>query len=292
MDSRLDQGLDWQQCARDTRVSLQPFTLGASADRQATILVSADSAEASIIEDVGQFSGNVELQQGEQRIFAEQIGYAWHNGELDASGQVLLQRPDLRVSANRVAYNLVTHSGSAEQAQYRLPGIMARGSAARIEFSGADTNHFQDITYTTCGPDKSDWLLSAERLEIDRAEGLGTAHQARLSFLGTAVAWVPKLTFPVDDRRRSGLLVPTLGLSDKQGFDASLPYYLNLAPNYDLTLTPRVMSRRGAMLSGQFRFLSHTTEGEISADFLPHDSLSNTDSNNRDTRVNIIVLLD
>lgn len=267
----LDEGLNWQSCKRGERVDLQPFALQTSATQATEIEVIADSAEASTLDQAARFSGNVELQQGQQRIFADQIDYAHAQAHIQASGQVLLQRPDLRISASEVDYNLGDRSGSARNTEYRLPGIMARGTAERAEFVDAQHSSYDNITYTTCGPGNSDWLLSAERLELDRTEGLGTAHDARLSLLGMPLAWVPKLTFPIDDRRRSGVLIPTVGYSDSHGLDVTVPYYLNLAPAYDLTLSPRVMSERGIMLGGELRFLTHTTEGVIGADFLPHD---------------------
>lgn len=280
-DPRLDEDLDWQQCNRGQQLELQPFALQAADGGYAAIEIDADSLEASGEENLVLFNGDVALRQDNQQVFAEQVRYARDSGDLDASGQVMLRRPDLRIGAAQVHYNLLSRTGNAERAEYRLPGIMARGSAQHVEFIDDHHSQYRNITYTTCGPGSSDWLLSAERLELDRAEGLGTAHEAELSFLGVPVMWAPTLTFPIDDRRRSGLLIPSFGYSNNQGFDLSTPYYLNLAPNYDLTLTPRLMSRRGAMLSGQFRFLSETTSGEIAADYLPSDKVSKTQPDNR-----------
>lgn len=280
-NQRLDQGLDWQQCGREEEIDLTSFALNASDGTLENIEISADGAEAWTLENRVLFNGNVAFRQGMQRINADQVSYARDSGALDANGKVLLQRPDLRLSAEQVSYNLGSQSGSAQQAEYRLVGIMARGKAAHVEFSDADHSSYRDITYTTCAPGNQGWLLSADTLDIDLAEGLGTATDARLAFLGTPILWLPELTFPIDDRRRSGVLAPSVGYSDKQGFDLSVPYYLNLAPNYDLTLTPRVMSRRGAMIGADFRFLTHTTEGEIEAEFLPHDNVNGLYRDNR-----------
>jgi len=277
IDPRLDQGLNWQQCRR-APVEFALDSPGALDDASLPIDVSADGFEASGLDNIAEFSGRVELQQGRQQLFADQVRYARDSGEIDASGQVLLQRPDMRIAAEQVNYNLQSGQGSAQVAEYRLPGIMARGTAQQARFVDENRSSYQEITYTTCGPGNSDWLLSAESLEIDRATGLGTAHDAKLAFFGVPVAWLPKLTFPIDDRRRSGLLVPSIGYGDKLGLDLSLPYYLNLAPNYDLTVRPRIMSKRGLMIGGEFRFLTETTEGVIDANWLPSDSESDEDN--------------
>jgi len=276
IDPRLDAGLNWQQCRR-TPVDFNLAVPDTLEDPDLPVIISADSFEASELDNIAALSGGVELQQGSQQLFAEQVRYARGTGEVDATGRVLLQRPDLRIAATQVRYNLQNRQGSAQGAAYRLPGIMARGTAQQVEFIDPDHSRYQDITYTTCGPDSSDWLLSAAALEIDLATGLGTAHDAKLTLLGAPVAWLPKLTFPIDDRRRSGLLIPSVGYSEKLGFDLSLPYYFNLAPNYDLTLRPRIMSQRGVMLGGEFRFLTDTTEGVIDGNWLPSDAESDDD---------------
>ena len=265
----LDDGLDWQACG-------QTRDLGALASSQplysdAPIEVSADAAEASSLSNSAVFNGNVELQQGEQQIFAQQLMLNRGNGDLQASGDVLLKRPDLRMAASEVHYNLRSNQGEASSAEFRLPGIMARGSADKVTFVDAANSHYDNIVYTTCPPGNSAWELTAERLELDRAEGLGTADHAKLSFMGVPLAYLPTLTFPIDDRRRSGVLPPKIGYSRNLGADLAVPYYFNLAPNYDLTLTPRAMSRRGLMLNGEFRFLTGTSEGSIEGSFLPND---------------------
>ncbi len=267
----IDDDLNWNRCVHDEGIDFSPVTLQTDQQGLDAIEVTAESAETTTLERTARFSGSVELRQGAQRLFADEIDYAQDSGDLNARGKVLLQRPDLRLTASEVHYNLPTRSGHANNAEYRLPGIMARGTAKKAEFVDQVHSNYENITYTTCAPGNSDWLLSAERLVIDRAEGRGTAHNAKLRFLGAPLAWVPKLSFPVDDRRHSGLLIPTLGYSDKRGVDITIPYYLNLAPNYDLTLSPRIMSKRGFMLGSEFRFLTAHTEGVIGADYLPND---------------------
>jgi LPS-assembly protein len=122
-----------------------------------------------------------------------------------------------------------------------------------------------------------DWYIRSDQLEIDRSRMLGTAHGATVSFLGMPIAYAPWLEFPLSNQRKTGFLTPTLGSSALRGFDASLPYYLNLAPNYDATLTPRVMTKRGVQLGTQFRYLFEHAQGGVEADYLPNDRIAGTD---------------
>jgi LPS-assembly protein len=263
----LDQGIPWQSC---TPAAIATATPAADAS-SLPIQVSADSVEGSDLDHNALFSGKVTVIQGNQELYADQVRYQQDSGEFHATGDALLKRPDLRIAAGEIHYNLQTRKGDASQVEYRLPGILARGTAEKAELVDAANSNYAQITYTSCRPGNQDWQLSADRLVLDTAEGLGTVSDAKLSFGGVPVMYLPTLTFPIDNRRRSGLLIPSLGYGDKTGLDLSIPYYFNLAPNYDLTLTPRVMSERGVMLGGEYRFLTSTTEGQLDAQYLPHD---------------------
>ena len=105
---------------------------------------------------------------------------------------------------------------------------------------------------------------------------VGTGHDATVHFLGMPIAYSPWIEFPLSNERKSGFLTPTFGSSAFRGFDASVPYYLNLAPNYDATLTPRVMTKRGFQLGTQFRYLFENAQGGIEADDLPYDRVTGT----------------
>ena len=199
------------------------------------------------------FSGNVVLT-GDARMQADELVLNRTTGEIDARGAVLLSQPDIRIAGSTAHYQLATGQGRIEQASYRVPAMRARGDAGSAEYLGEGRSRYTDISYTTCRPGSSDWLLSAEALELDQTEGLGSAQHASLRFLGCRSCTPLTFTFPIDDRRRSGLLIPAVGYSSNTGFDLSVPYYLNLAENYDLTLTPRLMSKRGVLLGGEFRF--------------------------------------
>jgi len=136
------------------------------------------------------------------------------------------------------------------------------------------------VTYTTCPPGHRDWSLKASEMEIDTEKGWGSATHARLRLGPVPIFYFPYFTFPVDDRRMSGFLTPSLGSSDRLGAEFETPYYLNLAPNYDATLSPRWMSRRGLMLGGEFRYLGERQRAEISGEILPDDRIESPDRGN------------
>ena len=269
--TRIDQGIDWQSCALPSSAAAStPMSIDDSA-ATAPVEVAADAAVGQLEPEQVVFSGNVVLTQGVAHMQADELVLNRTTGEIDARGAVLLSRPDIRIAGSTAHYQLATGQGRIEQASYRVPAMRARGDAASAEYLGDGRSRYTEISYTTCQPGSSDWLLKAEALELDQAEGLGTAQHASLRFMGVPILYAPTFTFPIDDRRRSGLLIPAVGYSSNTGFDLSVPYYLNLAENYDLTLTPRLMSKRGALLGGEFRFLTESSNGTLAAEYLPND---------------------
>jgi LPS-assembly protein len=268
----IDAGIDWQTCPSPRAAARASPPDDMDAELEQPIEIAADAAVAEFTTERAVFRGDVELVQGPLRIDAGEISLDRQSGEVIASQGFMVSRPDVRIAGSSATYHLETGKGTMEQAVYRIPAIRARGEAGHAAFLGAGLSEYRSISYSTCQPGQDDWLLEAEELRLDTNEGLGTARHAKLHFLGVPVLYAPTFTFPIDDRRRSGLLVPKLGFSDNTGVDLSVPYYLNLAPDYDLTLTPRLMSKRGVMLGGEFRFLTESTEGELVAEFLPRDS--------------------
>ena len=139
----------------------------------------------------------------------------------------------------------------------------ARGSAAKIRFAGPDHYEVTDARYTTCVAPREDWYLRMDELEIDKPRMVGTGHDATVRFFGVPIAYSPWFEFPLSNERKSGFLTPTLGLDRHPRLRVrAVPYYLNLAPNYDATITPRLMTKRGLQLGGQGRYLFETAQGE------------------------------
>src|SRR5690606_25554454 len=147
------------------------------------------------------------------------------------------------------------------------------GGAERIEMKGSQGSLYGS-TYSTCSPDDRWWELRAERIDIDNDKGQGVARSATLRLGKVPVLYVPVFAFPTDNRRRTGLLYPSISYSSRNGFDWRQPIYLNLAPHYDMTLEPRLMTNRGLLLGTEFRYRSNGGQGVFDIEALPSDQLA------------------
>jgi LPS-assembly protein len=267
----IDDALPWTYCGPPPPRKPSDLVPAAVAPAPEVVEAEADTAEGRLGEDLVTLSGDVRVRHGTDLLRADRADYDRGRNQIDAQGNVLLARPDARVTGETAQLDMATDRGEMSQVEYRLVGTNARGTADVARFRGASVSDYENITYTTCRPGRDDWILKAAELQIDREEGLGDAKDATLTLGGVPVAYLPRIVFPIDDRRRSGLLMPTVGVSDSKGFDLQVPYYFNLAPNYDATLTPRYMSKRGLMLGGEFRHLSETSESRLRGQIMPDD---------------------
>ncbi len=266
---RLDRGLDWDRCGLPRqRVAARPAADGAGDERT---YINADAAEVFRNDEVGLFTGNVEVMRGERLLGADEVHYDHKRDLVDARGNVYYQDPTLRIQGAQAQFELAEDRGRMTQAEYRLPTAMARGTAGQARLLNKSQARFEDIEYTTCRPGDDSWVLRAATLDTDQESGRGEATHVRLALGGLPVFYAPYFSFPIDDRRQSGFLTPSFGISDELGTDVSIPYYLNLAPNYDATITPRIMSRRGLMLAGEFRYLTKDHRGMVTGEVIPDD---------------------
>ncbi|MEQ1800857.1 MAG: LPS assembly protein LptD [Gammaproteobacteria bacterium] len=220
------------------------------------------------------FNDRLVMRQGERQLGADAGRFDRATGEFAAEGNVEFLDPNAWVRGDAARYNSNTGQFSIEGARYDLFGLSARGSADRIAVEETRLLSLTNVTYTTCASGKDDWLLRAGSLSLDRETGTGTARNARLEFKGVPILYAPYLTYPIDNQRKSGLLLPDVGNSDQRGIEFEMPYYFNLSPNYDATLTPHYMSRRGLQAKGEFRYLSGGTSGLVNGEFLPNDDVA------------------
>ncbi|MBL8199982.1 MAG: LPS assembly protein LptD [Chromatiales bacterium] len=247
-------------------------TAGIATDQQAIDVVTGD-VEVDL-NGPAVFKDRLVMRQGARQLGADAGRFDRLTGEFAVDGNVEFRDPNAWVRGDAARYNSNTGLFSIEGARYELFTVSARGSAERLAVEEARKLTLTDVTYTTCAPGKDDWLLRAGSLNIDRDTGTGTARNARLEFKGVPILYAPYLTYPIDNRRKSGLLLPDVGNSDQRGIEFEMPYYFNLAPNYDATLTPHYMSRRGIQAKGEFRYLSGGTSGLLNGEFLPNDDVT------------------
>jgi len=224
------------------------------------------------------FDGDVRLQRYDQLLRADQVRYNDTTTAYDASGHVRLQDSSLLLSASRIKGTTRPEKALAEDVRYQLLQSRGNGIARSARLLDAQHSKMHQATYSTCDPGDRVWEFRAARIDLDKQTGEGTARNATLRYHGVPILYLPYISFPIDHRRKTGLLYPTFGNSSRNGFTYSQPLYLNLAPNYDATLAPRLMTRRGVMLDTQFRYLTSLGTGQLVADYLPHDRNAGYDS--------------
>jgi LPS-assembly protein len=222
--------------------------------------------------------GNVELRTRRETVLADRLSYDTTTQTIDGQGNVVLRRDFDWITGPTLEFKRDTETGFFRKPSFFIAETNGRGEAAEIRFNGPNEYEASDASYTTCVAPRTDWYLQTDELEVDNLRKVGTARAVSLHFLGVPVAYAPWLQFPLSNERKSGFLTPTLGSTGVRGFEVSTPYYLNLAPNYDATLTPRLMTKRGLMLGAQFRYLLGdataplgSANGEMNAEILPHD---------------------
>lgn len=270
----LEVGLNWDYCGlRPAR--LGPATLPPAPGAQEPVAIEADDLGYDRHSQILTLEGQVDLRQGSREVRAQRMTYGVETEEIAAAGDLFLTQPGLRVLGSEGQLNLKTNQGQIAGPRYRFTGpLNARGTAERAELRAEGQTHYEDIVFSACPPGRRDWDLAADQLDIDQQEGWGVARDARLRLLGVPVLYSPYLSFPIDDRRKSGFLTPSIGSSNRSGFQLTTPYYFNLAPNMDATLTPTFLSKRGVLLGGEFRYLSPIQSFNLYAEGIPSDHAS------------------
>ena len=218
---------------------------------------------------------NVRVEQGDQQLSTGELVYNPETGRIDLPGA--LDYSDALIDLQATSGWVVTgdNRGRFEQVRYRFQRGEGSGSAGVIDLISETQADVEVFDFTTCDPNDPDWELKASSVALDLEQGRGVARNARLDFKGVPIFYSPWLSFPLDDRRKTGFLYPQFGFSSDDGFDLSVPWYWNIAPNQDATLTPRWIQDRGAMLGAEYRFLTERQRGELNIEVLPDDSEEN-----------------
>ncbi|MCB1914703.1 MAG: LPS-assembly protein LptD [Rhodocyclaceae bacterium] len=227
--------------------------------------------------------GDARLQQGDVQLRADRLVYRGPLDQVEAEGEVELRRGEDFIAGPALLFNLTPRTGSFETPTYYLSRppsdsrdgrrISGGGGADKLRFEGPNRYRLFGATWSTCEAPEPDWYLRAGELELDYNRQLGEAWHGTLVFKDVPLFYLPWVRFPLVGQRQSGLLAPTIGQSNKTGFDLTQPYYWNIAPNFDATLIPRFMSRRGLQLGGEFRYLQPSFAGELRAEYLHNDDV-------------------
>ena len=218
--------------------------------------------------------GDVELRHGETLLKAPSLQYDEARDEVRSPGPVQLDHLGNQTRGHTLRLQLDAFLGELLAPSYTIAQTGGSGEAERLDFLGEKRLRASEATYSSCPREdkvEPDWELRTERLDLDLNENVGRASGAVLRFLGVPILAAPSFSFPLGDERKSGWLPPHVGADNRSGVELAVPYYFNLAPNYDATLTPFVMSRRGFGADTELRWLGAKASAEVAASVLPHD---------------------
>ncbi len=242
-----------------------------SGTEQSVTIIRADRMEGSPQTTIELF-GNAEIRQPGQIVRGDKLTYTQRTDLATAEGNAAVARGGMLFEANKITYRLYEQTGEANDVEYEYAPQRMRGSASCVRFLGEYATVFDDAQMTTCRKGDNSWWIELDKLTLDEYDQSATAQNAVFKIAdGYPVFYVPWFSFPMGTKRKSGFLIPTLGLGTKRGFELVLPYYFNIAPNYDLTVTPHYMSKRGVALGTEMRWLNPWFASEVEYHLMPHD---------------------
>ena len=216
--------------------------------------------------------GNVVLRQGEREIRANEAHYDAHNTSVSTAGHIDYRDPLVHVTGAGGSYSAAA-GAEFKSAEFALRQRAARGAAHDMTLTPQGVIRLRGVMFTTCPANDSSWQLKADRIVLDTRNRLGTGSAAQIRFMGVPLIYLPWVSFPLGNERKSGFLFPGIGNTSSSGLQLSVPYYWNIAPNADFTFQPIEYSKRGPDLGGDLRFLTPGQHGELDWNYLPHDSV-------------------
>lgn len=250
-------------------------TAAAAAAGDHLIRIESDGASVDA-EGSAVLTGHVQAHQDARSVSADSVTYDEKTGKLAVTGAVDFEDPRLRIRSDSGLYDALG-GASFDKANFQIFDRNGRGFAQQMSVHPDGKVNLEKVRYTTCPVGNQDWMLQASSITLDTNQDKGTAHGVVMRFKDVPIFYSPYLAFPLGAERQSGVLFPSFGHSGSSGYQLGVPYYFNLAPNYDLTLTPGYLSARGVQLGGEFRFLTAGSHGQIEENFLPNDALAHSD---------------
>ncbi len=258
--------------ALEPSLLLQALPRGEAA-RRLPVVIQADSVRSQPdLQTVAE--GKVEFRRGGTVIKADRLSYDTAQDLAGATGHVRVSRDGAVYSGPELQLRVQRFEGYFLQPEFEFTLLGAGGSAERIDFIDTARSRATLAQYTSCprdGPQEPAWVLRADSVKLDLDTNEGVAEGAVLRFLGLPILALPSLSFPLSDSRRSGWLPPSVNTDNRSGVELAVPYYWNIAPNRDATLTPRFITRRGLGLDSELRYLEARDEGKVALDWLPND---------------------
>jgi len=263
--------------------------LAPAANGKYPISLEADSVESEG-DDLVTLTGNAEVSQGRQTIVADQLQYFRATDRVVASGNVeMISENGDYIASESIDVHAPTQIGTLQNSEFKLAQsinsadgidtvqIASRGSAEIVDLEGEGLVRLENAKYTTCKEGSNAVMISAGKLSLDQTAGVAKARNATVRFMGVPVFYAPYISFPISDERKTGFLAPGYGSDEESGNIIDLPWYWNIAPNQDATITPRYYTDRGLQLGVEYRRKSITSETFIYGEVLPDDELFGED---------------
>ena len=267
----------WWLCPVDRSIPIRPEYSSVDTLTDNTE-VRADSAR---VVDRGTtfFNGDVEFIRNNNSMLADELAYDKEEDTASIEGNAHIWGPSVLWQGERAHFDFEEHLSRLERGSYWLTGRQGRGRAELLRNnSAANVTRLNHVDYTTCPRQGETWKFSASKIKLDHDADRGYATNALLKVHGVPIFYIPYISFPLSDKRKSGLLSPSFSSSSKRGVDIKIPWYFNLAPNQDATFAPRIIGNRGQMLTGQYRYLGPESKSEFDFEYLPSDDLDQNKS--------------
>ena len=240
------------------------------------------SLQASIEQDqTALFNGSVILVDKDQKIIADQLSFNRLKMQIDAIGNIHYQGKQIDIFANTLSASKIDSSTEMTSASYQLDGNPGHGTAKKLSISGDGQLSLVDSTYTTCIQEIPDWQIKAAEINLSSSGDFGEAYHAQFRVLDIPIFYVPYFYFPISKERLSGFLYPQIETTSNTGLEITAPFYWNIAENYDATITPRYMSKRGLQVQTEFRYLMDQQAGKIDLEYLDNDKDITTNNDPR-----------
>ena len=235
---------------------------------ESPMYVSAKASRFEQEKQIATLAGDVVLRQSGMQVEADEASLHQTENRGELVGNVRLRDKGMLVVGDRAELQLDNGEARIDNAEYVMHQAHVRGSALYAKREETAIIRLKDGTYTRCEPGDNAWHLKGNNVTLNPATGFGTATNVTLRVKDIPVFYTPYIYFPIDDRRQSGFLPPSIGTSSSNGFSLQTPYYFNLAPNYDATLYPTYMAKRGLLMEGEFRYLTESSEGQVGGAWL------------------------
>jgi LPS-assembly protein len=272
----------WGMCANNEH-DVAKFTQNRVLSSKTSTEIYADVLE-TFDQDVINFLGDVDFLSEEFSALSNYADYNKKVANITLFGDVIYKDAGIAFYSSSTKIELNSNKSLVRDALFVLSPGAKRGSADVIYRESKSLSRLKNPTYTSCPPGNQDWVLHASKMKINDETGRASILNGWLEVKNVPVMYIPYASFPIDDRRKTGLLMPPVNFSGKNGFDFTQPFYWNIAANYDLTIFPRYMSERGLMLGTKFRYLAESYQGKLDFEVLPEDKLAKKESTAPSTR--------